>query len=71
MIEMLKNLTWNKKIEVLRTIKGWNQIEAAKKCFTNQKVYWTWESGQAYPRKNSRKAIAIAFGIDECEIFDR
>ncbi len=70
MSDLINNLTWNKKMEVLRTIKGWNQEEAAEKCFTGQKGYWNWETGNVYPRKNSRRAIAQAFGVKEEEIFD-
>lgn len=69
MSDILINLSWNKKIEVLRTIKGWSQEEAAEKCFTVQKAFWSWEKGQVYPRKNSRRAIANAFGVKEKEIF--
>lgn len=69
MLELFRNLTWNKKLEVLRIIKGWNQDIAAEKCFTGQKTFWTWENGQAYPRKNNRRAIAQAFKISEYEIF--
>ena len=67
--DILKELTWNKKIEVLRTIKGWSQEEAADKCFTNQKAFWSWEKGLAYPRRVSRQAISRAFGVKENEIF--
>lgn len=70
MTELLDKLSWNKKIEVLRIIKGWTQKEAAERCNTNQKAYWVWESGESYPRKNSRVAIAKAFGVKEEEIFD-
>lgn len=63
------NLNWNKKMEVLRTIKGWSQEVAAEKCFTGQKTYWAWESGNTYPRKNSRRVIAQAFDVLEKEIF--
>ena len=69
MDDILAGLPWNKIIEVLRTIKGWNQEEAAEKCFTVQKAFWSWEKGQVYPRKNSRRAIAQAFGVKESEIF--
>ncbi|BBK77355.1 helix-turn-helix transcriptional regulator [Clostridium butyricum] len=69
MADLIKNLTWNKKMEVLRTIKGWSQDEAAEKCFTGQRAYWGWEIGKTYPRKNSRRAIAQAFGVKEEEIF--
>lgn len=69
MLEVLNSLEWNKKIEVLRVIKGWSQREAAEKCNTNQKVFWSWETGERYPHKNNRLAIARAFEIDEEEIF--
>lgn len=69
MNNLLEGITWNKKIEVLRTIKGWTQLETAEKCNTTQKVYWSWETGNAYPRKNSRTAIAKAFDVSEDEIF--
>lgn len=69
MNELIKSLAWNKKMAVLRTIKGWTQHETADKCNTNQKVYWNWESGNVYPHKNNRIAIAKAFGVKESEIF--
>ena len=43
MNELIAGLPWYKKIEILRIIKGWTQEEAAEKCFTKQKAYWTWE----------------------------
>ena len=69
--ELLKDLSWHKRIEILRAIKGWTQVEAAKRCFTYQKAFWSWESGQVYPRRNSRRAIAQAFGVREEDIFDK
>jgi DNA-binding XRE family transcriptional regulator len=71
MSELFQKLSWNKKIEVLRTMNGWNQEEAAEKCYTGQKTYWGWEKGCYYPRKNNRRAIASAFGISEEEIFGK
>ncbi|MBN7575985.1 XRE family transcriptional regulator [Clostridium sp. 2-1] len=71
MSDLIRNLTWNKKMEVLRTIKGWSQEETAEKCFTGQRAYWGWEKGIVYPRKNSRRAIAQAFGVSEKEIFEK
>lgn len=62
-------LPWYKKIQVLRVIKEWNQIEAANKCLTHQKVYWLWEKGKNYPRLASRKAIADAYGVKIEDIF--
>lgn len=64
-----KILPWNKRMEILRTLKGWTQQEMAEKCNTNQKVYWNWESGNAYPRKNSKNAIAKAFDVMVEDIF--
>lgn len=69
MADLIKNLPWYKKIEVLRTIKGWSQEKTAERCFTGQKSYWAWEKGHIYPRKNSRRAICQAFNIGEKEIF--
>lgn len=69
MSDLMSNISWNKKIEVLRIIKGWTQNEAAEECNTTQKAFWNWETGKAYPRKNSRAAIARAFSIAENEIF--
>ena len=69
MSDLFNSLEWNKKIEVLRTMKGWTQEKAAEECFTGQKNYWQWEAGKVYPRKNSRIAIAKAFGVKENEIF--
>ncbi|WP_238886511.1 helix-turn-helix transcriptional regulator [Clostridium sp. YIM B02551] len=69
MSDMFESLSWNKKIEVLRTMKGWTQNEAAEECLTNQKAYWSWETGKTKPRKISRQAICNAFGVREDEIF--
>lgn len=71
MSELFDQLSWHKKIEVLRTIKGWSQNEAAERCFTGQKSYWEWENGASYPRKNSRRAISQAFEVSEEEIFGK
>ncbi|MGL4107228.1 helix-turn-helix transcriptional regulator [Clostridium sp. LP20] len=67
--DVINKLPWFKKIEVLRIIKGWKQDEAAEKCFTTQKAFWSWEKGLVYPRKNSRRAISQAFKVSEEEIF--
>lgn len=69
MLEKLLEVSWNKKMELLRSSKNWGQREAAEKCCTNQKAYWSWEAGVNYPRKNSRRAIAQAFGVSEQDIF--
>lgn len=67
---MIEELPWYKKMKILRTLKSWSQVEAAENCCTNSKAYWLWESGKTYPRKNSQKAIAAAFGVPLKEIFD-
>ena len=71
MNEVINNLPWNKKIEILRVLTGWSQSEAANECYTGQKAFWSWESGRVYPRKNSRRAIASAFGVKEEDIFGK
>lgn len=63
-------LPWNQRLKLLRTLKKWSQEEAASYCNVNQKVYWSWENAERYPRKNSRLAIARAFNVSEKEIFD-
>ncbi len=69
MLNELRVLSWNKKIEVLRVINNWTQEEAAKECNTNQKMYWNWEKGKNYPRKNSQISIASAFKVKVEDIF--
>jgi transcriptional regulator with XRE-family HTH domain len=69
---MVINVTsWNEKIRYLRISKKWSQHQAAEACGTNQKGYWLWESGKAYPRLDNRKAIASAFGVPMEEIFGK
>lgn len=65
----LNVLPWNKKLEVLRIVNNWTQEDAAKKCNTNQKVYWSWENGKNYPRKRSQALIARAFEVEIHDIF--
>lgn len=65
----LNDLPWNKKIEVLRIVNNWTQGEAAEKCNTNQKMYWSWEKGKNYPRKRSQATIAKAFKVKIEDIF--
>jgi transcriptional regulator with XRE-family HTH domain len=67
--ELVAKAPWNKKIAILQALNGWTQEEAAAKCGTTQKVYWLWLQAACYPRPNSRRAIAAAFGIPEPEIF--
>lgn len=67
--DFLRNISWNKRIKVLRVKKGWTQSRAAKECFTTQKVFWLWENGLSVPRFNSRFAIAKAFDVSVEYIF--
>lgn len=67
--EKFQGLSWNKKMEMLRNSNDWTQETAAEKCNTHKKIYWLWETGKSNPRKNSRIAIAKAFGVSEDEIF--
>ncbi|BDR78908.1 transcriptional regulator [Clostridium tetani] len=67
--KIISSLSWNKKIEVFRAINDWTQEEAARKCKTNQKMYWSWEKGKNYPRKDSQISIAKAYGVDVRDIF--
>ena len=67
--KLLNGLTWNKKIEILRIANNWTQEEAAKRCSTNQKMYWSWEKGKNYPRKSNQKLIAKAYKVKVEDIF--
>lgn len=66
---LINNLTWNKKMEVLRRINNLTQEEVAEKCNTNQKMYWLWEKGKNYPRKTSKELIAKALNVSVEDIF--
>jgi transcriptional regulator with XRE-family HTH domain len=67
--ELINKAPWNKRIEILQVINDLNQEKAAELCGTTQKVYWNWINAKAYPRKNSRRAIASAYGVSEEDIF--
>jgi transcriptional regulator with XRE-family HTH domain len=66
---ILESASWNEKIKMLRTSKGWTQEKAADMCGAALKAYWDWEKGRRYPRRNNRKAIANAYGVTEKELF--
>ena len=66
-----EKLPWNEKLKILRTLKKMSQNEAAERCCTTQKIYWSWESGKSFPRKNSRRAIASAFQVKEAHLFPK
>jgi transcriptional regulator with XRE-family HTH domain len=65
----IQELPWNKKILILRVARDWSQVEAAERCGTTQKVWWTWENGKKYPRYNSQRAIARIFNVSVKELF--
>lgn len=67
--KIVDELPWYKKLEILRTIKGWNQKEVAEKCGVQKKIYWNWENGKFIPVERNRKKIAKVFGVPENEIF--
>lgn len=69
MDEIYKNLPWYKRMEVIRVARGFTQVDMAEKCFTNQRTYWGWETGERYPRAIYRQSIAKALEIDQDEIF--
>jgi DNA-binding XRE family transcriptional regulator len=68
-IEIMDKLPWNKKLVALRVAKELTQEQAAEICGTTRKHLYKWEKGQSYPRKNSRKAIAMAYEVPVEEIF--
>lgn len=68
--ELVKHLSWNKKLEILRIANDWSQEEAARECGTTKKNFWLWETGRTIPRFNSKRAIAMAFKVSMEEIFD-
>jgi len=57
------------KIKILRVANNWTQEQAAEKCNTNQKIYWSWEMGKSQPRRSSQKAIAAAYKVKIRDIF--
>lgn len=69
--ELIRNVGWNKRLELLRRIRGWTQKEAAEQCNTNQKMYWNWEKGINYPRGRTRVYIARAFKMKVEDIFPK
>lgn len=68
--KLIEEMSWYDKIKVLRIARGLSQEEIAKKCMTNQKAWWNWESGKSYPRKINRHAIAKALDVDIKDIFE-
>lgn len=59
----LVNSSWNEKMKHMRIYKKWTQKQAAEKCLTYHKTYWSWENGKQIPRKSSQKLIAKAFKV--------
>lgn len=66
----LDDKTWYEKLKILRLLNGWSQREAAHYLLTNQKHYWLWEKGKAYPNNYHRRRIAFVFSVKEEEIFN-
>lgn len=66
---LINGLSWNKKLEVLRVVNNWTQEEAATRCNTTQKMYWSWEKGRNYPRRYNQKLIAKAYKVKIKDIF--
>lgn len=69
MAKIVENLPWYKKLEILRTIKEWNQRETAEKCGVDKKIYWNWENGKFIPVERNRKVIAKVFDVSEDDLF--
>lgn len=67
--KIINNVPWYKKIEILRRANDWTQEQAAEKCNTNQKMYWSWENGKNYPRKRSQASIARVYKVKVEDIF--
>lgn len=66
---LVRNQPWNKKMQVLQVIEGWNQQQTAEKYGTTQRQVWAWNNGLNTPQRNSRKAVAAAHGLSLTEIF--
>lgn len=66
---LVSSQPWNKKMQILQVIEGWNQQQTAEKYGTTQRQVWAWNNGLNTPQRNSRKAIAAAHGLDLTEIF--
>ncbi len=69
LIQRFATAPWFKKLQMLQILEGWNQYEAAEKYGTYQKTLWNWNNGLCIPQRNSRKAIALAHGLDVTDIF--
>lgn len=67
--EQIKQLTWNKRLLVFRTLRDWTQEQTAIHIGVPQKTYWLWEQGKSYPIGTNRKAIAKTFDVKIEEIF--
>lgn len=63
------NLTWYKKMQLLRIEKDMTQTEIAKECNTTQKNYWLWENGKATPSDKKKKLICKVLNVKVNELF--
>ncbi len=66
---IIDTLPWNITMSVLRLAKKWSISEAAKRCSTNYRTYWSWETGKNKPIKVNRQIISNVYGIPENELF--
>lgn len=66
---LIKELPWNKRMELLRVAKNLSQREMAEKCGTTQKVYWDWENGNREPSGMNKKIICRVLRVNKEELF--
>jgi S-formylglutathione hydrolase FrmB len=66
---IVNNQPWNKKMQILQVIEGWNQQKTAEMYGSTQRQVWAWNNGLNTPQRNSRKSIAAAHKVALTEIF--
>lgn len=66
---LIKELPWNKRMELLRVAKNLSQREMAEKSGTTQKVYWDWENGNREPSEINKRIICRVLRVNREEIF--
>jgi transcriptional regulator with XRE-family HTH domain len=67
--EIITNLSWPKRLAVLRINKDLSQGEIAKQLGVHLDTYRRWESGEQYPSRVSRRLLAKYHNVSEIEIF--
>lgn len=60
-----------KRIQLLRTERGWTQAELAKKLNITKKAVKNWESGSSKPSVDHAIRLADIFGISTDSLFER